>query len=86
VPNAGSVRFEPQPDGSTMVKVALEYDPPAGKFGAFVAKLFGKEPNIQVAQDLARFKALMETGEIPTTKGQPVGEAQASKLQKEEEK
>jgi uncharacterized membrane protein len=32
VPNAGSVRFEPQSDGTTTVKVALEYDPPAGKF------------------------------------------------------
>lgn len=77
VPNAGSVRFEPAGEGATVVKVALEYDPPAGRFGAFLAKLFGKEPNIQVAQDLARFKALMETGEIPTTKGQPVGEQQA---------
>ena len=83
VPNAGSVRFEPQTDDTTVVKVALEYDPPGGKFTAFLAKLFGKEPNIQVAQDLARFKALMETGEIPTTKGQPVGSAQLSKQSKE---
>jgi uncharacterized membrane protein len=85
VPNAGSVRFEPQSDGATMVKVALEYEPPVGKFASFVAKLFGKEPNIQVTQDLARFKALMETGEIPTTKGQPVGEAQIRKQQQKEE-
>lgn len=85
VPNAGSVRFEPQQDGATVVKVALEYEPPAGKFTAFLAKLFGKEPNIQVAQDLARFKALMETGEIPTTKGQPVGEAQARKENSQQE-
>jgi uncharacterized membrane protein len=85
VPNAGSVRFEPQPDGTTTVKVALEYEPPVGKFASFLAKLFGKEPNIQVAQDLARFKALMETGEIPTTKGQPVGEAQAEKQMEKEE-
>jgi uncharacterized membrane protein len=85
VPNAGSVRFEPQGDGTTMVKVALDYDPPGGRLSSFVAKLFGKEPNIQVAQDLARFKALMETGEIPTTKGQPVGAAQVAKQDKEEE-
>jgi uncharacterized membrane protein len=85
VPNAGSVRFEPAGDGTTIVKVALEYDPPGGKFTAFLSKLFGKEPNIQVAQDLARFKALMETGEIPTTKGQPVGEAQLPKQRKQEE-
>ena len=83
VPNAGSVRFEPQSDGTTMVKVALEYEPPVGRFASFVAKLFGKEPNIQVAQDLARFKALMETGEIPTTKGQPVGEAQMEKQEEQ---
>jgi len=85
VPNAGSVRFEPQHDGTTIVKVALEYEPPVGRFASFVAKLFGKEPNIQVAQDLARFKALMETGEIPTTKGQPVGEAQVAKQERQEE-
>jgi len=84
VPNAGSVRFEPQNDGKTVVKVALEYDPPGGKFTAFLSKLFGKEPNIQVAQDLSRFKALMETGEIPTTEGQPVGEAQIAKVRKKE--
>jgi uncharacterized membrane protein len=85
VPNAGSVRFEPQSDGTTMVKVALEYEPPTGRFASFVAKLFGKEPNIQVAQDLARFKALMETGEIPTTTGQPVGEAQLRKQEQKEQ-
>lgn len=84
VPNAGSVRFEPNQDGTTTVKVALEYEPPVGRFTSFVAKLFGKEPNIQVAQDLARFKALMETGEIPTTAGQPVGEAQVEKQEKKE--
>src|SRR5688572_14952472 len=85
VPNAGSVRFDPQGDDTTIVKVALEYDPPGGRLSSFVAKLFGKEPNMQVAQDLARFKALMETGEIPTTKGQPVGAAQLGKQEQREE-
>ena len=85
IPNAGSVRFEPHGDGVTMVKVAVEYDPPGRKLSAYVAKLFGKEPNIQVAQDLARFKALMETGEIPTTKGQPVGAAQLARETKGED-
>jgi uncharacterized membrane protein len=85
VPNADSVRFEPEAADITVVKVALEYDPPGGKFTAFLSKLFGKEPDIQVAQDLARFKALMETGEIPTTKGQPVGEAQLRKERNQKE-
>lgn len=74
VPNAGSVRFEPAPNGEgTEVTVALEYDPPGGKLGALVAKVTRDEAGQQVADCLRRFKALMEAGEIPTTEGQPVG-------------
>jgi len=47
--------------------VNIVYDPPAGKLGKAVAKLFGREPNIQTRRDLRRFKQLMETGEIPTS-------------------
>lgn len=72
--NAGSVRFEPAPAGrGTEVKVNLEYDPPAGALGMAFAKLLGEEPAHQVADDLRRFKQLMEAGEIPTTEGQPSG-------------
>lgn len=74
VDNAGSVRFVPGPDGrGTQVKVVLDYIPPAGQVGAAVAKLFGEDPQTQVQEDLRRFKQLMETGEIPTTQGQPTG-------------
>jgi uncharacterized membrane protein len=74
VPNAGSVSFKTAPAGrGTIVKVNLEYNPPAGMLGAAVAKLFGEEPNQQVADDLHRFKSLMEAGEIPTIEGQPQG-------------
>ena len=62
-----------------MVKVALDYIPPAGKVGALVAKMTGEEPEMQVEDDLLRFKALMETGEIPTIEGQPVGKDQQGK-------
>ena len=51
----------------TQVTVNIVYDPPVGKLGKAVAKLFGREPNIQARQDLRRFKQLMETGEIPTS-------------------
>lgn len=79
VPNAGTVRFEPAPgDEGTEVTVALEYDPPGGVLGKFAAKLTGEDAGLQVSITLKRFKALMETGEIPTTDGQPVGEPQAS--------
>ena len=74
VSSAGSVRFEPALGGrGTEVRVNLDYNPPAGVFGATVAKLFGEEPQIQIAEDLRRFKNLMETGETPTVEGQPVG-------------
>jgi uncharacterized membrane protein len=78
VPNAGTVRFEPAPPGrGTIVRVTLQYDPPAGRLGSVVAKLFGEEPDQQVRGDLRRFKQLMETGEVPTTEGQPAGKRSA---------
>ncbi|MDB6016842.1 MAG: cyclase/dehydrase [Pedosphaera sp.] len=80
IQNAGTVRFEPAPAGQgTEVTVSLEYVPPAGKLGAAIAKIFGEEPELQVEDDLRRFKALMEAGEIPTIEGQPVGGDQKRK-------
>lgn len=62
IPNAGTVRFEAA-DASeeTKVTVVLEYDPPAGKFGAIIAKLSGVEPGVQIEQALQRLKHLMES-------------------------
>ena len=61
VDNAGSVRFEPAPEGrGTVVRVTLKYDPPAGKLGSLVARLFGENPQQQIEEDLARFKEIME--------------------------
>jgi uncharacterized membrane protein len=66
VANAGSVHFTPLGDGrSTEVRVVLSYEPPAGRLGSAVAKLFGEEPHQQVQEDLRRFKQVMESGEIP---------------------
>jgi uncharacterized membrane protein len=73
--NAGSVQFVSAPGGrGTKVVVEVQYEPPGGALGATVAKLFGKEPAHRIQEDLRRFKQLMETGEIPTTKGQPSGQ------------
>jgi uncharacterized membrane protein len=70
----GAVRFVPGPGGrGTQVTVELEYEPIGGAFGASVAKLFGEEPGQQIAEDLRRFKQVMEAGEVPTTEGQPRG-------------
>jgi len=63
VSTAGSVNFR-ETDRGTDVRVHLQYNPPAGKLGAAVARLFGEEPSVQIHEDLRRFKQLMETGEI----------------------
>ena len=74
VDNAGSVTFRPAPaDLGTEVAVTMDYIPPAGKAGSWVARLFGRDANQLVRADLRNFKRLMETGEIPTTEGQPRG-------------
>lgn len=73
VPNSGSVEFIPTSNRGTEVKVTLSYAPPVGKIGALIAKLFGEEPSQQVADDLRRFKQLMESGMIMTIEGQPSG-------------
>ena len=67
VDHAGSVHFSPVHNDGTEVRVILRYDPPAGKVGAAVARLFGEEPSHQVAEDLRRFKQVMEAGELAGT-------------------
>lgn len=79
IENAGTVRFEPAPGGrGTLVKVEIDYLPPAGKIGAKIAKLFGENPEKQISLDLRRFKQLMETGEIARTEGQSAGRASST--------
>jgi len=74
VDNVGSVRFERAPGGrGTVVRVEIEYSPPAGVIGAGLAKLFGEDPEWQLKDDLRRFKQVMEAGEVVTTEGQPAG-------------
>ncbi|HEX7226671.1 MAG TPA: SRPBCC family protein [Candidatus Binatia bacterium] len=79
VQNSGSVRFEPaQRKPGTVVRVEIEYRPPAGLLGATVAKFLGAEPKQQLHENLHRFRQLMETGEIITTEGQPAGRSQST--------
>jgi uncharacterized membrane protein len=64
--NAGFVRFEPNPDGTTRVDVKLTYNPVAGEIGNAVAKLLGADPKLQMHEDLMRMKALIETDSLPS--------------------
>jgi uncharacterized membrane protein len=76
VNNAGSVHFTPTPDGAgTDVRVVLSYEPPAGKLGAAMAKLLGEEPSQQVADDLRRFKQVMDSGDVTAGARSYVGRA-----------
>jgi uncharacterized membrane protein len=61
VENAGSVRFERTPNGrATELTVTMQYSPPGGRLGAWVAKLFGEDPERNIDDDLQRFKESME--------------------------
>ncbi len=70
----GMVRFADAPgDRGTEVQVAMRYDVPGGGLGAAFLKMWKEHPVQIVRDDLRRFKQLLETGEIPTTVGQPMG-------------
>jgi uncharacterized membrane protein len=74
VTHEGMVSFEPATAGrGTVVRVEMLYVPPAGKAGVWIARLFGEEPGLQVADDLRHLKQLLETGEVATTLGQSAG-------------
>ena len=68
VVSAGSVNFDPARAGrSTQVTVHLQYAAPAGRLGAFLASVFGREPSQTIREDLRRLKQLLEAGEIART-------------------
>jgi uncharacterized membrane protein len=61
VPHAGTVCFEPAPGGhGTIVRLRLQHALP-----------LHDAPRFPIREDLRRFKQLLETGEIATTRAQP---------------
>ncbi len=81
VPNQGAVRFMPQGQTSTEVRVSLKYAPPLGAIGALAARIFGEEPNQQITEDLARLKQYLETGS-PDNADKVANKAEAKDEQK----
>lgn len=62
---AGSVNFDTVRAGrSTQLTVRLQYAPPAGRMGAFVSMLAGREPSQTIREDLRRLKQILEAGEV----------------------
>lgn len=69
IEHSGWIELSDAPAGrGTVVKALISYDPPGGVVGKAIAKLFQREPNLQLRRDLRRFKQLMETGEVTTSK------------------
>jgi uncharacterized membrane protein len=68
VPNAGAVNFSDAAGGrGTVVRVTVDYEPPAGRLGLFLSHIFTEEPDQQIREELRRLKQLMESGEITTS-------------------
>jgi uncharacterized membrane protein len=63
VDQAGSVLFVPAVGGGTEVRVIMRYAAPAGKVGDAVAHILGAAPEQQIADDLRRFKQIMDARE-----------------------
>jgi uncharacterized membrane protein len=60
VDQAGSVHFSPAADGQTEVRVVMRYSGPGRRVGDVVAQILGDDPEQQIADDLRRFKQVME--------------------------
>jgi uncharacterized membrane protein len=70
----GSLEVRDAPGGrGAIVSVRLEYLPTGGSLGAALSHLMGRSPQRVLADKLRRARALLETGEVPTTNGQPTG-------------
>lgn len=74
VHHSGSVQFNSAPGNrGTEMHVEVVYRVPGGLVSKTIAWASGEDPEFQIQEDLRRFKQVMETGEYPTTEGQPSG-------------
>ncbi len=74
VQQAGTIWFTKAPqEYGTIVRLHMAYTIPAGKIGKIATQLVGEDPDSIMLTNLTRLKAYLETGEVPTTKGQPSG-------------
>jgi uncharacterized membrane protein len=70
----GSVEFRTAPaNRGTVVELSTRFVAPGMSVRRMLGQFLGKFPSFLMRNDLRRFKALMETGEIPTIEGQSHG-------------
>lgn len=70
IERAGSVWFEPAPQGGTRVKMARRESGGESPLSSILNRLLDKGEREEAREDLRRFKQLMEAGEVATTTGQ----------------
>lgn len=63
----GDARFQRLAPDTTRVLVHLTYALPFGRNGRAIRALFGDDPDLQLAEDLQRFAAIVEEGGAPDT-------------------
>jgi len=81
----GEVIFESTRRGTTLLRVILGYEVPAGRLGALVASLFGKNPEQELEEDLHSFARIAEGREqavgTPRTDDRPTHDSQQKNSQ-----
>lgn len=71
---AGKVEFKDAPGGQgTEIQAVVSYKAPGGALGTQIGKLLNPVFENYVREDIRNFKQFIESGEIPTTEGQPSG-------------
>ncbi len=66
--------FEPDSSGKgTVISLKMVYENLSGRMTDMAQKLVGDDLKTLAAVNLRRLKAYLETGEVPTTDGQPSG-------------
>jgi uncharacterized membrane protein len=80
IAHAGIIHFESDGALGTRVHIRFSYNPPAGAIGHAVAALLGGDPKSMMDDDLARMKALVETGNPPRDAAQPIQGARDTTL------
>ncbi|MFN7117566.1 MAG: SRPBCC family protein [Saprospiraceae bacterium] len=74
IENVGKVEFRDAPNGTgTEIHAVIRYHAPGGIVGKGIAQLFTPVFEKMIKNDVWNFKRIIETGEIPTTEGQPSG-------------
>jgi uncharacterized membrane protein len=77
IDNAGKVAFTDAGENGTEVHIVITYRAPLGPAGESIARLLNPLFESMIKEELRNFRRYLETGEIPTTEGQPSGRDKA---------